>query len=433
MDTCFIFFVRPWNCEVVKPSQIHALLGGIIMSITIDQLIKLPELKDLKLVSGSKGISKTVKWVHFIETPEDVGYIQNDELILFTGIGILDNKEHFIELIKGAIEKKAAGLIVNIGKYIQEIPDYIKKISDENNFPVFELSWEVNLSQLTKSICNYILKNCPQKLPYQDLLSNIISFNSITYEDFMESIALFGYASLNSFRIIIGTVVSFEQYLSSKNIRDEQKILDIKNSLLCSINSLIWDAKCLPISFLKNGSVVFLMINEKDTSIDLEIFSETIKKTVKNQFPDIDVNIGIGNSYTKYSYIKRSYLEAEKALKFLKAQDKKDGTVFYSEIGAYKLVTAIEDIGLLKEYYDDTVGKLDKYDAQNNTDFSKIFYVFLQEDGNCIKASQKLYLHRNTLMYKINKIQEIIERDVTDTDARFEFYLGYIIKRMNNF
>jgi sugar diacid utilization regulator len=403
------------------------------MTITIDQLIKLPELKDLKLVSGSKGITKIVKWVHFIETPEDVSYIQSDELILFTGIGILDNKESFIELIKGAIEKKATGLVVNIGKYIQEVPDYVKKIADENDFPVFELSWEINLSQLTRSICDYIMKTCPQKLPYQDLLMNIISFNKITYENFMESISSFGYDSLNSLRIIIVALANFEQYLSSKNIRDEQSILDIENTLFCSVNSLIWDAKCLPITFLKNDSIVFLMINEKDASVDLEVFSETIKETINKQFPGINVNIGIGNMFTNYSYIKKSYLEAEKTLKFLKAQDKKNGTVFYSKIGAYKLVTAIEDIGLLKEYYDDTVGKLDKYDSQNNTDFSKIFYVFLQEDGNCIKASQKLYLHRNTLMYKINKIQEIIESDVTNTEVRFEFYLGYIIKRMNNF
>jgi len=37
------------------------------------------------------------------------------------------------------------------------------------------------------------------------------------------------------------------------------------------------------------------------------------------------------------------------------------------------------------------------------------------------------------LMYKINKIQEIIERDVTDEEVRLEFYLGYIVKHLNNF
>ena len=97
------------------------------------------------------------------------------------------------------------------------------------------------------------------------------------------------------------------------------------------------------------------------------------------------------------------------------------------------MLTEIENIGFLKEYYDDTVGKLERYDAQNDTDYTKIFYIFLQENGNYIQTSQKLYIHRNTLIYKINKIQEIIKRDLTDTKVRLEFYIGYLIKQINDF
>ena len=91
------------------------------MPITIDQLTKLPELKDLKLVSGSKGILNEVKWVHFIEMSDDIEYIQSDELILCTGIGISNDLEKFTELITGAIEKGAAGLVVNVGKQLRKV------------------------------------------------------------------------------------------------------------------------------------------------------------------------------------------------------------------------------------------------------------------------------------------------------------------------
>ena len=398
------------------------------MAVRFDQLISLPQLKDLKLVGGSKGVFNTVRWVHVVETSEVISYVQNDELIILTGVIITDKEASFIELVNGLIEKKAAGLVVNIGKYIEKVPASIIQIAEENNFPVFELPWEVNLADLTQIICENIVKSHLEEISYQDLLMNIIFFNRITYEDFTERVSSHGYNSLNSYRILIVEIDRFQKYLETKEIKDEKDIILMKDTFLRSVNSAASEARWRPLSFLQNDSVVLLLINEKDRFINLTMLSEIIRESVKKSFPDISVNIGIGNIYTEFSRIKRSYTEAEKALKVLAAEGLSDGTRFYSGIGAYKLLTEIENIGLLKEYYDETVGRLEQYDVQNNTDFSKILRVFLQENGNYIQTAQKLYLHRNTLMYKINKIEEIIKRDLSDTQVRFEFYLGYLIK-----
>jgi sugar diacid utilization regulator len=403
------------------------------MSVRMDQLISLPYLQNLKLVGGGKGIYRIIRWVHIMETPDLVVFVQNNELIILTGVGILDNKESFIELLKGLIEKKAAGLIVNVGKYLKQVPEYIKELADDNDFPIFELPWEVSLAEITRIICSEIVKRHLEETSFQDLLMNIIFFNKITFDDFTERVSSFGYNSLNSFRIAIVEIDNFQQFLSSKNIKDEQKISHSRDTFLRSVNSAIWDSMCRPISFFQNDSVILLLINEKEKFINLEMLSDMIRQSSRSNSPENTISIGFGNVYTEFSEIKRSYMEAEKALKALKAEGKTDGTMFYSKIGVYKLLTEIEDKGLLKEYYNDTVGKLEKYDAQNATNFSEIFYVFLKENGNYIKTSQKLFMHRNTLLYKINKIQEIIKTDLTDTKVRFEFYLGYLVKQINDF
>jgi len=76
------------------------------MSVRMDQLICLPDLQKLNLVGGSKGIYRIIRWVHIMETPDLVTYVQNDELIILTGVGILDDKKSFIDLLKGLVEKK---------------------------------------------------------------------------------------------------------------------------------------------------------------------------------------------------------------------------------------------------------------------------------------------------------------------------------------
>jgi predicted CopG family antitoxin len=404
------------------------------MSARFDQLLSLSELKDLKLVSGFKGINKTVRWVHVIENPDDVlEHVQSYELIIVTGVKILNNKDAFIELIKKLIDKKASGLVVNIGKYIDQVPQYVKSLSDENDFPVFEFPWELSLADLTKIICGDILKRHVEEVSCQDLLMNAIFFNTITYESFVQKISAYGYNFLNSYRIVIANMDNLDRYFNDKNIKDEEGIVRIRNIFSSAVNSSIWDSSSRPISFMQNHSVVLLLINEKDRFTDLSAISDLIRENSKNRLPEINVSIGIGGSRTEFSEIKESYEEAKKALKVIKAQGELNKTIFYHDIGVYKILTEIDNISLLRVYYDNTVGKLEKYDEQNHSDLANIFYTFLQENGNCTQTSQKLYLHRNTLMYKITKIQELIKRDLSDTRVRLEFYMGYLIKELNDF
>lgn len=404
------------------------------MSVRIDELLSLPELKDLKLVSGNKGINKIVRWVHIIENPEDITECaQSDELIIITGVKILNSKDAFISLIKNLIDKKTAGLVVNVGKYVEQVPDYIKSLSDANDFPVIEFPWKVSLSEITRVICGDIVKRQLEEVSCQDLLMSAIFFNTITYEKFLERVSTYGYNFLNSFRIIIVNIDNIQNYLNSISNHDEQSILHIRDTFLRAVNSSIWESSFRPISFLQNYSVVLLLINEKDRCTSLTAILDSIRENSKKFLPKINVSIGIGDVHTEFSEIKKSYIEAEKALKVIKAQGELDKTIFYDDIGVYKILTEIQNISLLKEYYDSTVGKLEKYDEQNHTDFTKILYVFLKENGNYIKASKKLYLHRNTLIYKIAKIQELIKRDLSDTSVRLEFYMGYLIKELNDF
>ncbi|WP_411678651.1 PucR family transcriptional regulator [Clostridium thailandense] len=404
------------------------------MSVRVDQLLSLPELKDLKLVSGTKGINRIVRWVHIIENPEDVTECaQSDELVIITGVKILNSKDAFISLIKNLIDKKTAGLVVNVGKYVKEVPDFVKRLSDANDFPVLEFPWKVSLSEITRFICGDIVKRQLEEVSCQDLLMSVIFFNTITYEKFLERISAYGYSSLNSVRIIIVSIDNIQQYLNSKNAYDEQSVLHVRDTFLKAVNSSVWESSFRTISFLQNYSVVLLLINEKDRSTSLTATLESIRENNKKFLPEINVSIGVGDIHTEFSEIKKSYMEAEKALKVIKAHRELDKTIFYYDIGVYKLITEIQNISLFKEYYDSTIGKLKKYDEQNHTDFSKILYVFLEENGNYVQTSKKLYMHRNTLIYKITKIQELIKRDLSDASVRVEFYMGYLIKELNDF
>jgi len=377
-------------------------------------------------VSGANGANKIVRWVHIVEAPEILEYVQSDELIILTGMAVFNNPQNFVELVEGLIEKNAAGLVLNVGKYIDKVPDEISRIAEENSFAILELPWERSIAEMTKVICGEIVKRQMEDIANQELLMNILFLNKVTYEDFMRKIPDYRYDASMSYRIAIVTMENVPRS------GEDEKAVNIMEVFYNSVNSAASDSRHRTISYLLDKSVILLLVNEKDRYPNLNMFADMIRKNCKNNFPYMSFSVSIGNAYNDFSQIKKSYIEAEKAIKVIKAEGKRDATVFYSGIGGYKLLMEIENTGLLQEYYHDTLGQLEQYDIQNRSDFMEILYTFLQEDGSYIQTSNKLFMHRNTLMYKMNKIHEILKVDLADPKVRFELYLGFMVKKMIN-
>ncbi|MDY6065160.1 MAG: helix-turn-helix domain-containing protein [Finegoldia sp.] len=66
----------------------------------------------------------------------------------------------------------------------------------------------------------------------------------------------------------------------------------------------------------------------------------------------------------------------------------------------------------------DKILKLKEYEEDNGGDLLKTLYYYLMEERSLIKASQKLDIHRNSIVYRINKINEIVNLDLDDYESR---------------
>ena len=74
------------------------------------------------------------------------------------------------------------------------------------------------------------------------------------------------------------------------------------------------------------------------------------------------------------------------------------------------------------------------YDQKHSTNMADILLTFLMHERNTTKAAEALYMHRNTLLYKIKKIEEIIDRDLEDPDFRARMlFSGYVLAYMRKY
>jgi PucR family transcriptional regulator, purine catabolism regulatory protein len=98
----------------------------------------------------------------------------------------------------------------------------------------------------------------------------------------------------------------------------------------------------------------------------------------------------------------------------------------FEETGAYRLLLSAmsEDPAELQRFYAETVEPLVAYDEQYETGLVNTVEAFLEADGNVAGTAQRLYTHRHTIRYRLERVKELSGLDVGSTDGREKLSLG---------
>jgi PucR family transcriptional regulator, purine catabolism regulatory protein len=98
----------------------------------------------------------------------------------------------------------------------------------------------------------------------------------------------------------------------------------------------------------------------------------------------------------------------------------------FEETGAYRLLLSAmsEDPAELQRFYAETVEPLVAYDEQYETGLVQTVEAFLEADGNVAGTAQRLYTHRHTIRYRLERVKELSGLDVGSTDGREKLSLG---------
>jgi sugar diacid utilization regulator len=98
----------------------------------------------------------------------------------------------------------------------------------------------------------------------------------------------------------------------------------------------------------------------------------------------------------------------------------------FEETGAYRLLLPAmsEDPTELEGFFDETVAPLVAYDEQYETELVRTLETFLDADGNVAGTAERLFTHRHTIRYRLERVKELTSLDVGSTDGRERLSLG---------
>jgi Sugar diacid utilization regulator len=357
--------------------------------------------------------------------PDIVHWVRGGELLFTTGSGLHKDTNDLLAFVRGIAEKNLAGLVVNVGPYISAIPDSVIRLANELKFPVFELPWEVKLVEVNQAVSRYLVTRELEERSVNDLLENILFNPDCDFPMVIRRAAYYGYDLSRPHRIGIICAGDSESLLPEHH--DEIALINLRERVERTVREAFNRHNPKALLMARMDNIIFLVPEKVDKNYEenKDVVQEIISHC-KVKLPNLDLKAGIGSCFDNLVYAKNSFDQAQLALKFANFIQKKAGIYYYHKLGVNKLLMELEG-PKLKTYYQETMGELAGYDKKHGTELIKTLAVYLQENGNAIKSAKKLFIHKNTLTYRIKCIQEITGRDLDSMYNRVALYIGLLI------
>ena len=157
----------------------------------------------------------------------------------------------------------------------------------------------------------------------------------------------------------------------------------------------------------------------------IEKLAKSIADTLNAEF-FAKVTIGIGTVVDSIKDLARSYKEAQVALEVGKVFDTEKNIISYENLGIgrliYQLPTTLCEM-FLQEVFKD--GSLDNLDRETLLTIQ----CFFENNLNVSETSRKLFVHRNTLVYRLEKIRKLTGLDLREFDHAITFKVALMVKR----
>ena len=113
---------------------------------------------------------------------------------------------------------------------------------------------------------------------------------------------------------------------------------------------------------------------------------------------------------------KEKLFEALEAVNTAKKSSPLWTSCMFCRDGCYRLLSMVKDRSVLEAYCQDTIGKLIEYQKENKVDLIETLENFLISNGNQADVARKMFLHVNTVSYRLNKIKELLDVDLSGGD-----------------
>lgn len=166
------------------------------------------------------------------------------------------------------------------------------------------------------------------------------------------------------------------------------------------------------------GKIVLLLATNQSFNDDSDLYHE-LHQAFRHRYKNLSISIGVGTVVTDIPSVRLSYHQAIQCLQLGRDLKGNGSITFPHEIASYAILIRPDVSHTLTDVCGPILAKLDKVDKNTNGDLVKTLEKYLECDKNLTETAKELYIHRNTLTHRLDRITDLCGLDFTDRELLF--------------
>jgi purine catabolism regulator len=171
-------------------------------------------------------------------------------------------------------------------------------------------------------------------------------------------------------------------------------------------------------------AICIVALPEADAAPDATYrLAELVRDECARATSDASTSLGLGRIHAGAAGVRQSYREAEHALEMGRRLLGPGRQASFAELGLHRLLFAMAQHPELSDYYRGTVGDLLAYDERSSAELMGTLDAFFAANGSPTETAQRLGLHRNTVLYRLRRIEDVGHLRLEDPATRLNLHL----------
>ena len=167
------------------------------------------------------------------------------------------------------------------------------------------------------------------------------------------------------------------------------------------------------------------------TESRLRRFREELALVTEGALPEgCSANAGFSRAHEGLGALPAAASEAREALRIGRRVHGDGAHVGYADLGLYRVLHSLRESSELRLFYEQTLGPLVDYDRKTGQNYVETLETYFACHGNLSQTAQRLHHHRNSLLYRIGRIQEICGVSLEDAEARLSLQVALKARRL---
>lgn len=382
-------------------------------------LKSLPSLGKLRYLTGTRGLENPIRWIYTPEDDDFTDWVHGGELLIVSGAASHRPAFNLSRVLREAVRLNLAGAILLFGEhYIEEIPQAIIEAAARKDFPLMTIPWDTPLVDIEESIARAIVLS--DRAPQRESLLALALAGRVSAQEFAARAASVGYP------------VHAPQALCAFSFLPENaggRAVEALTQETAQALAAALSARSQPFLSCSSLNQIYLLFAVTETAGAAEAVLAQLYSLAHARIKREECCAGATLAPALGDII-ILYHEARTALDIARGQHLHTAPYVYEHGGLAELIVGSSMTEHFRSFANGLLAPLAAQDARSHGRLMETLAAFVAANGNVLHAARELYIHRNTLKYRLRQIEKALGGSLDDPDLRLKLQLALYVRRL---